>query len=142
MRTILIMVVRDFIGANLVHFLAEKYPLDRIIVLDALTYAGTIEKFLPPEMIHSHDARLRLWYGNVCNAALVDTLVEDADIVIHLAAETHVTRSIFYSLQFFQTDVLGTQTVRERGSEIRRTRSSDLSTFQVRKFMETPTRPP
>lgn len=110
MRTILITGGAGFIGANLVHFLAEKYPLDRIIVLDALTYAGTIEN-LPPEMIHSHDARLRLWYGNVCNAALVDTLVEDADIVIHLAAETHVTRSIFDSLQFFQTDVLGTQTV-------------------------------
>jgi dTDP-glucose 4,6-dehydratase len=110
MRTILITGGAGFIGANLVHFLAEKYPRDRIIVLDALTYAGTVEN-LPPEMVHSHDARLRLWYGNVCNAALVDTLVEDADIVIHLAAETHVTRSIFDSLQFFQTDVLGTQTV-------------------------------
>src|SRR6202011_3578207 len=110
MRTILITGGAGFIGANLVHFLAEKYPLDRIIVLDALTYAGTIEN-LPEEMIHSHDSRFRLWYVNVCNAALVDTLVEDADIVIHLAAETHVTRSIFDSLLFFQTDVLGTQTV-------------------------------
>jgi dTDP-glucose 4,6-dehydratase len=110
MRTILITGGAGFIGANLVHFLAVRYPLDRIIVLDALTYAGTIEN-LPPEMVHSHDSRLRLWYGNVCNAALVDTLVEDADVVIHLAAETHVTRSIFDSLQFFQTDVLGTQTV-------------------------------
>ena len=68
-------------------------------------------RIFPPEMIHSHYFRFRLWYGNVCNAALVDTLVEDADVVIHLAAETHVTRSIFDSLQFFQTDVLGTQTV-------------------------------
>jgi dTDP-glucose 4,6-dehydratase len=110
MRTILITGGAGFIGANLIHFLAQKYPLDRIIVLDALTYAGTIEN-LPEEMIHSHDSRFRLWYGNVCNAALVDTLVEDADVVIHLAAETHVTRSIFDSLQFFQTDVLGTQTV-------------------------------
>src|ERR1700752_177955 len=81
MRTILITGGAGFIGANLVHFLAEKYPLDRIIVLDALTYAGTIEN-LPSEMIHSHDSRFRLWYGNVCNAALVDTLVEDADVVI------------------------------------------------------------
>src|SRR4029077_1141197 len=79
-------------------------------VLDALTYAGTVEN-LPPEMVHSHDSRMLLWYGNVCNAALVDTLVEEADVVIHLAAETHVTRSIHDSLQFFQTDVLGTQTI-------------------------------
>jgi dTDP-glucose 4,6-dehydratase len=47
----------------------------------------------------------------VCNAALVDTLVGEADVVLHLAAETHVTRSIFDGLSFFQTDVLGTQTV-------------------------------
>src|SRR6478609_10034723 len=110
MRTILVTGGAGFIGSNLVHYLMDKYPDDRILVLDALTYAGAVEN-LPPEMVRSHDSRAVLWYGNVCNAALVDTLVEEADVVIHLAAETHVTRSIFDSLLFFQTDVLGTQTV-------------------------------
>jgi dTDP-glucose 4,6-dehydratase len=110
MRTILVTGGAGFIGANLVNYLVKKYPDDRIVVLDVLTYAGSIEN-LPKEMLHGQHPRLRFWYGNVCNAALVDTLVEESDIVIHLAAETHVTRSIFDSLQFFQTDVLGTQTV-------------------------------
>lgn len=110
MRTILVTGGAGFIGANLVSCLTAKYPEDRITVVDALTYAGCIEN-LPKEMLHGQHPRLRFWYGNVCNAALIDTLVEDADIVIHLAAETHVTRSIFDSLLFFQSDVLGTQTV-------------------------------
>ncbi len=110
MRTILVTGGAGFIGANLVNFLIGKYPNDRIVVLDTLTYAGSIEN-LPREMVHGQHPQMRFWYGNVCNAALVDTLVSEADIVIHLAAETHVTRSIFDSLLFFQTDVLGTQTI-------------------------------
>jgi dTDP-glucose 4,6-dehydratase len=110
MRTILITGGAGFIGANLVNYLTEKYPGDRIVVLDLLTYAGSIEN-LPKGMLHGRNPQLRFWYGNVCNAALVDTLVEEADVVIHMAAETHVTRSIFDSLLFFQTDVLGTQTI-------------------------------
>lgn len=110
MRTILVTGGAGFIGSNLVYYLAEKYPDDRIVVLDALTYAGSIDN-LPKGMFSDQNPRLRFWYGNVCNAALVDTLVEEADVVIHLAAETHVTRSIYDSLLFFQTDVVGTQTV-------------------------------
>jgi dTDP-glucose 4,6-dehydratase len=123
MRTILVTGGAGFIGANLVSYLAEKYPEDRIVVLDILTYAGSIEH-LPKDMLHGRHPKRRFWYGNVCNAALVDTLVEEADVVIHLAAETHVTRSIFDSLQFFQTDVLGTQTIAnaivKAGSKIKR----------------------
>jgi dTDP-glucose 4,6-dehydratase len=110
MRTILVTGGAGFIGANLVHHLVRNYPEDRIVVLDLLTYAGSIEH-LPQEMLQGRHPRLRFWYGNVCNAALVDTLVGEADVVLHLAAETHVTRSIFDGLSFFQTDVLGTQTV-------------------------------
>jgi dTDP-glucose 4,6-dehydratase len=55
--------------------------------------------------------RLAFWYGNVRNGELVDTVVSQSDVVIHFAAETHVTRSIYDNYIFFETDVLGTQTV-------------------------------
>ncbi len=110
MRTILVTGGAGFIGANLVRYLADKYPDDRIIILDLLTYAGSLEN-LPEAVRQGRDDRLRFWHGNVCNAALVDMLVDEVDVIIHLAAETHVTRSIFDGLLFFQTDVLGTQTL-------------------------------
>jgi dTDP-glucose 4,6-dehydratase len=110
MRTILVTGGAGFIGSNLVRYLYEKYPNDRIVVLDTLTYAGSAEN-LPADALSGDNSRMLFWYGNVCNSAIIETLVQDADIVIHLAAETHVTRSIYDSLLFFQTDVIGTQTV-------------------------------
>src|SRR5260370_35155753 len=86
MRTILVTGGAGFIGANLVNYLIEKYPDDRIVVLDILTYAGSIE-YLPKEMLHGQHPKRRFWYGNRCNAALVATLVKEADAVIHLAAD-------------------------------------------------------
>ena len=55
--------------------------------------------------------RIEFWYGDVRNASLVDSLVKRADVVVHFAAETHVTRSIFDNHHFFETDVLGTQVI-------------------------------
>ncbi len=55
--------------------------------------------------------RMRFWYGDVVNAELVNTLVAEADYVVHFAAETHVTRSIFDNRLFFHTDVMGAHTV-------------------------------
>ncbi len=110
MKTILITGGAGFIGSNFVHFIANKYPDYRIRVLDALTYAGSMEN-LPPGMQDINDERMQFWYGDVTNAELVNTLVAESDYVVHFAAETHVTRSIFDNRLFFITDVLGTQTI-------------------------------
>ncbi len=100
-----------FIGSNFVHYLYNHYPDYRILVLDMLTYAGSIEN-LPVDFAHaSQTGRLQFWYGDVRNASLVDSLVAQSDMVIHFAAETHVTRSIYDNYHFFETDVLGTQVV-------------------------------
>lgn len=107
MRTLLITGGAGFIGSNFVHFWRKRYPADRILVLDCLTYAGTVEN-LP---MGGGDERFSFWYGNVRNAALVDTLMAETDIVVHFAAESHVTRSIYDNSLFFETDVLGTQTI-------------------------------
>lgn len=108
MKTILITGGAGFIGSNFVRYLYSRYPEYKIIVLDALTYAGSVQN-LPDDSFDS--SRFEFWYGNVMNADLVDALVAKSNIVVHFAAESHVTRSIFDNKQFFETDVIGTQVV-------------------------------
>lgn len=109
-RTVLVTGGAGFVGSNFVHHIQKRYPDYRVIVLDALTYAGSTDN-LPAEMRDIGNGQYRFWYGNICNAELVDSLVAEADVIAHFAAETHVTRSIYDNLQFFQTDVLGTHTL-------------------------------
>jgi dTDP-glucose 4,6-dehydratase len=110
MRTFLLTGGAGFIGSNFVHYLYDKYPDYRILVLDALTYAGSLEN-LPGGSSHGSNGRVQFWYGDVRNSSLVDSLVAESDVIVHFAAETHVTRSIYDNHQFFETDVLGTQVV-------------------------------
>lgn len=108
MKTILITGGAGFIGSNFVRYLYDRYPGYKIIVVDALTYAGSIQN-LPEGAFESK--RYEFWYGDVRNGELIDTLVAQSDVVVHMAAESHVTRSIYDNRLFFETDVLGTQTV-------------------------------
>jgi dTDP-glucose 4,6-dehydratase len=107
-KTILITGGAGFIGSNFIQHLYQCYPDYNLLILDQLTYAGSVLNL--PMLENSHtNSRITFWYGNVRNAELVNTLVEQADIVVHFAAETHVTRSIYDNLLFYETDVLGTQ---------------------------------
>lgn len=108
MKTILITGGAGFIGSNLVRHLYDKYPDYRLLVVDALTYAGNVHN-CPDGALGSK--RYEFWYGDVRNGELMDTLVRQSDIVVHMAAESHVTRSIYDNKLFFETDVLGTQAV-------------------------------
>lgn len=110
MATILITGGAGFIGSNFVRHMVERHPDYRLVVLDALTYAGSLDN-LPPEMRLLDHPTMTFWYGDVRNAELVNSLVAEADYVVHFAAETHVTRSIFDNRLFFETDVIGTHTV-------------------------------
>ena len=107
-RTILITGGAGFIGSNLVEYMFDRYPDHRLLVLDALTYAGKLDSL--PERIKG-SSRFEFWHGNVCNPELVNALVAQATVVFHLAAESHVARSVYDNRVFFETDVLGTQTV-------------------------------
>jgi dTDP-glucose 4,6-dehydratase len=108
MKTILVTGGAGFIGSNFVRHLYNKYPEYRLLVVDALTYAGNVQN-CPNGAFGS--PRYEFWYGDVRNGDLMDTLVSQSDAVVHMAAESHVTRSIYDNRLFFETDVLGTQAV-------------------------------
>jgi dTDP-glucose 4,6-dehydratase len=108
MKTILVTGGAGFIGSNFVRHLYNKYPDYRLLVVDALTYAGNVQN-CPNGAMGS--GRYEFWYGDVRNGELMDTLVAQSDVVVHMAAESHVTRSIYDNKLFFETDVLGTQAV-------------------------------
>ncbi|MFZ5569084.1 MAG: dTDP-glucose 4,6-dehydratase [Thermodesulfobacteriota bacterium] len=109
MRTILITGGAGFIGSNLVRYWYDNHPEDRIIVLDTLTYAGRLLNI--PVRIHKDKDRFDFYLGSVTSIEMVNSVVQKSDIVVHFAAETHVTRSILESRRFFETDVLGTHTI-------------------------------
>ena len=96
-----------FIGTNYVYYVLAAYPQDDVIVLDALTYAGNIENLKPLE----RNPRFGFIRGDICDRELVDSLVAQADAVVHFAAETHVDRSIQDPGAFIRTNVIGTQTL-------------------------------
>jgi len=104
MATILVTGGAGFIGSNFVHYMRRTHPDDRIVVLDALTYAGNREN------LEQHEGKpgFTFHHGDVCDREVVEPLVEEADAVVHFAAETHVDRSIMYADQFIRTDVFGT----------------------------------
>ncbi|MGO8971226.1 MAG: dTDP-glucose 4,6-dehydratase [Myxococcaceae bacterium] len=96
-----------FIGSNLVHHLRAKRPESMVVSLDKLTYAGNLENLAALE----DDKRHAFIRGDVCNRELLDHIVSKyrIDAVLHLAAESHVDRSILGPEIFVQTNVLGTQ---------------------------------
>jgi dTDP-glucose 4,6-dehydratase len=107
-KKILITGAAGFIGSNVLEYLFLKYKDYSFIVLDSLTYAGNLKNF--SEEI-KNSSRFKFIYGDITNTAIVDSITSSVDVVIHFAAETHVTRSIYDNRKFFETDVLGTQAV-------------------------------
>lgn len=106
-----------FIGSNLIRYLRRERPAWNVVNLDLLTYAGNLENLASLE----GDRQLTFVRGNIGNQELVSHLlqVHKIDCVMHLAAESHVDRSILGPEAFIQTNVLGTQRLldacRQRG---------------------------
>jgi dTDP-glucose 4,6-dehydratase len=95
-----------FIGANFVHYWLAAHPGDRLLVLDALTYAGNLANLKAAK----DRAEYRFVHGNICDTALVEQLLreERLDTIVHFAAESHVDRSIEGPDAFIQTNIVGT----------------------------------
>ncbi|MBD2665519.1 dTDP-glucose 4,6-dehydratase [Richelia sinica FACHB-800] len=110
-RRLLVTGGAGFIGANFVHHWCQTYPEDRIVVLDALTYAGNRENLAAVESREN----FQFIYGDICDRSLVDHILaaEEIDAIAHFAAESHVDRSILGPGAFVQTNVVGTFTLLE-----------------------------
>lgn len=108
-RTLLVTGGAGFIGSHVVRLFVNKYPDYRIVNLDALTYAGNLENLTDiqgkPNYVFEK--------GDITDEARIDGLFAQYqfDGVIHLAAESHVDRSIMDPLAFIKTNVLGTATL-------------------------------
>lgn len=110
-RRLLITGGAGFIGSNFAHHWARTWPQQRLVVLDALTYAGNLANLAG---LDSHPS-FRMVRGNICDQQLVQqVLVEERiDTIVHFAAESHVDRSINEPAVFITTNVLGTHTLLE-----------------------------
>lgn len=109
MKNILITGGAGFIGSHLVRLMVNKYPDYRIVNVDKLTYAGNLENLRDIEKASNYT----FVKADICDEAAISRIFEEHKIngVIHLAAESHVDRSIADPLAFVHTNVVGTVTL-------------------------------
>ncbi|MCD4722100.1 MAG: dTDP-glucose 4,6-dehydratase [Desulfobacula sp.] len=109
MKKLLVTGGAGFIGTNFVYYWLDKYPGDRVIILDALTYAGNRQNLVRAEK----NSKFEFVHGNILDQELVETLLEkyDIDTIVHFAAESHVDRSITGPDEFINTNIIGTHSM-------------------------------
>ena len=118
-----------FIGSNYIFYLLEKYPEDRVVCLDKLTYAGNLST-LKSVM---DNPRFRFVKADICDREAVFALFEEEhpDVVVNFAAESHVDRSIDNPGVFLQTNVIGTATLMDACRKYGIARFHQVSTDEV-----------
>jgi dTDP-glucose 4,6-dehydratase len=128
MREVLVTGGAGFIGSNFVRYALHQHADWRVTTLDKLTYAGRREN------LHDviDDPRHTFVHGDICDAAVAAPLVEQSNIVVHFAAETHVDRSIMAAGVFLKTDIEGTFVLLEAARRAKRLeRFVQISTDEV-----------
>lgn len=116
-----------FIGSNFIHYWLNTYQDDAIINLDLLTYAGNLDNLSD----FDNNSRYRFVHGDIGDKDLVAGLVEEVNLIVHFAAESHVDRSIKNSADFIRTNVEGTRILLEAARKKEGLRFHHVSTDEV-----------
>lgn len=120
-----------FIGSNFIRYWLSTHPDDEIVNLDALTYAGNLASLADVE--HDYGDRYHFAHGDIGNFDLVYHLLVELgpSTIVNFAAESHNSRAIAHANQFFQTNVVGTQTLLEAATRAGVQRFHHVSTCEV-----------
>lgn len=118
-----------FIGSNFIFYILEKYPDDRLVCIDKLTYAGNLSTLAPV----LSNPNFRFARIDICDRDAVYGLFEDEkpDVVINFAAESHVDRSIENPEIFLETNIIGTAVLMDACRRYGNIRFHQVSTDEV-----------
>lgn len=116
MKKLLVTGGAGFIGANFVRYWLDKHSADKIVVLDALTYAGNIANLDSVK----DNVHFTFVHGNICDQVLVEKLLVEhkIDTLVHFAAESHVDRSITGPDAFIETNIIGTYSLLKAAKKV------------------------
>ncbi|MBS3061387.1 MAG: dTDP-glucose 4,6-dehydratase [Candidatus Diapherotrites archaeon] len=126
-RTILVTGGAGFIGSHFVKHHLKNYPSDQVINFDKLTYAGRLENLKEVEKNPNYS----FVKGDICNPSEVAKVMKNVDMVVHFAAESHVDRSIQSSIEFLETNVIGTYRLLEESRNQNVSKFVQISTDEV-----------
>lgn len=115
-KDILITGGAGFIGANFAHYWMFKYTDAKVVVLDALTYAGNLQNLASLE----NNPQFKFVHGSICNTEVVERLLTEHSLntIVHFAAESHVDRSISGPDLFIETNVVGTHSLLKAAKKV------------------------
>ncbi len=125
--TLLITGAAGFIGSNFTRYWCKQHPADRIVGLDALTYAGCRDSLA--DVISA----IHFIHGDIRDQQLVEELLNNhkIDIIVNFAAESHNSLAILRPGEFFATNVMGTQALLEAARKVGISRFHQISTCEV-----------
>ncbi len=116
-----------FIGSNFVRYILEKDDYEQVVVLDALTYAGSLDNL---EGV-IEDERLLFIHGDIADADTVRRAMDGCRIIVNFAAETHVDRSLTSADPFLHSNVIGVYVLLEMARELKPEKFLHISTDEV-----------
>ncbi|MFH1292406.1 MAG: dTDP-glucose 4,6-dehydratase [bacterium] len=102
-----------FIGSNFIHYILNKYPDYQVVNLDLLTYAGNLENLKDVE----DNDNYRFIKGDIADKEIMSNIINDIDLIVNFAAESHNDRAIIDSSDFIRTNILGTHNLLESARE-------------------------